>query len=955
MLKPQFGRRRLTSQVARKLIVRLLATAFSASVIFAGTQLKDYALILPDEPVATHLHSRAELQSAPARRQRQSISSAQRRIIAELARRHIAVTGSVQILMNAIFVRVPADRVQELRTLAGVKSVAPLPHVHRHLDQAVQLVGVPDAWNTLGGQANAGAGIKIGILDTGIDQTHAAFQDPTLTVPDGYPIGDAAFTNNKVIVARSYIDKLAPGDGTADYSRPDDVSPRDHSGHGTAVAMIAAGATNSGPLATITGVAPKAWLGSYKVFGTPGVNDYADPVIPQALDDAFADGMNVVVMPFGVQPAFQAQVCPASGCDEDKFNMEQAVQKATDLGMTVVISAGNDGKQGTVAPTLNTINSPGTVPAAITVGSSSNMHVLFANVNANGGNINALFGDAPRPAQALTAPLRNVAQAGQDSLACAALPAGSLTGAIALIQRGTCDFNTKINNAQSAGAVGAIIYQPSGSGAPIPMLGLVVTAIPAVMVGDADGAALLSALQATPAMPATIDPMIGAQPATADVVAPDSSRGPTIGDSFIKPELVAVGTGIYTATQSSDPSGDLYSATGYIGVSGNSFAAALAAGAAALVKQNNPGFRPGQIKSALVNTATQNVSDTSGLARVTAVGAGKLNASAALAPGATVEPATLSFGAITVLPSSLTLNITNTGSGAAAFNLAVAPRDSDSNARITITPASVTLNPGEARQVAVQLAGTRPAPGSYEGFVIITGGSSTLNVPYLYLVGDGIPANIFPVNRGSFTDVVNQTDLLILFKVIDQYGLPVRNTPVVFKTVAGGKVTAGDPTTDIFGIAGALVDLGSQPGDQIFTGTAGSLTVEFDGTARALPVITSVDGAVPGASATINGRFLSDATKSVGSGPPAIQLAGVSVSFEGANQPGLLTSVSPSQITVQVPAELAGQSSTRMKVRVGEVFGPLFTVTLSNPPAATAPGDTETGRQDAAMAGKATH
>src|SRR4029078_7121749 len=142
-----------------------------------------------------------------------------------------------------------------------------------------------------------------------IDQTHAAFQDPAMTVPDGYPKGDGAFTNNKVIVARSYVDKLAPGDRTADYSRPDDLSARDHSGHGTAVAMIAAGAANTGPLATITGIAPKAWLGSYKVFGTPGVNDYADPVIPQALQDAFADGMDVVVMAFGAQPAFQALMC----------------------------------------------------------------------------------------------------------------------------------------------------------------------------------------------------------------------------------------------------------------------------------------------------------------------------------------------------------------------------------------------------------------------------------------------------------------------------------------------------------------------------------------------------------------------------------------------------------------------------------------------------------------------
>jgi hypothetical protein len=918
-------------------VVCLLAAALAAATAFGRAPLQDYAIILQDEPVAAHIRSRAELHSGPARRHMQSLAAAQARLETELARQHIAVTGSVRVLLNAIFVRIQAGRVNELRTLPGVHAVELLPHVHRHLDQAVQLMGVPDAWNTLGGQANAGAGVKIGVIDTGIDQTHAAFQDPALAVPDGYPKGDASFTNNKVIVARSYVDKLTAGDGTADYSRPDDISPRDHSGHGTAVAMIAAGATNTGPLATITGIAPKAWLGSYKVFGTPGVNDFADPVIPQALEDAFADGMDVVVLPFGAQPAFQALMCPNNDCDRDKFAMEQAVQRATNLGMTVVISAGNDGLLGTSAPTLNTINSPGTVPAAITVGSSSNLHVVYATVTANGANINALFGDAPMPAQAVSGPLHNV------GMACAALPAGSLAGAIALIQRGTCDFNVKINNAQAAGAVGAIVYQSPGGGAPVAMLGLVDTGIPAVMVGESDGVALQSAARAT------IDPTLTAPPAMASAVTPDSSRGPAIGDSSIKPDLVAVGTGIYTATQTSDPNGDLYSATGYIGVSGNSFAAAMAAGAAALVKQNNPGFRAGQIKSALVNTATQDVLDSSGTASVIAVGAGKLNAAAAVSASATVEPATLSFGAVTTLPISLTLTLTNTSNSAATYSL------NDNNGRLAISPPSVTLNPGDTRQIPVQLTGARPAAGSYEGYVTISGGSNTLQVPYLYLVGDGVPANIFPVTNGSFSDVVGDTNVLILFKLIDRYGLPVRNYPVTFKAVAGGQITAGDPATDIYGLAGALVNLGTQPGDQIFTGSAGGLTVEFDGTAHAIPTITSVTNAVPGGTATLNGRNLSDATKSVVGGPPAIQLAGVSVSFEGTNAPGLLTSVSPTQITVQIPAALAGQATTRMKVRVGEIFGSLFTVNLSNTPAANESAGRGLKRQVAATAGKATH
>src|SRR5262249_10329018 len=144
------------------------------------------------------------------------------------------------------------------------------------------------------------SGVKIAILDSGIDQTHPAFQDASLAMPAGFPkctTGDCAFTNNKVIVARSYVSLLAAGSDPANPaadSRPDDYSARDRSGHGTAVAMCAAGETNTG-VVTITGVAPKAYLGNYKIYGSPGVNDSTtDQIIITALDDAINDGMDIV-------------------------------------------------------------------------------------------------------------------------------------------------------------------------------------------------------------------------------------------------------------------------------------------------------------------------------------------------------------------------------------------------------------------------------------------------------------------------------------------------------------------------------------------------------------------------------------------------------------------------------------------------------------------------------------
>ena len=908
-------------QVTQKRFVWLLAVVAAAAAPARG-RLENYAVILQDEPVAARIQSRTELHSSRARQHRQSIVMAQRRLGNEFARRHVAVLGSTQVLVNAIYVRMPADRVRELLSLPGVRTVTPLPRVHRHLDQAGPLMGVPDSWNAVGGPANAGAGVKIGIIDTGIDNTHPAFQDSSLTVPDGFPKGDAAFTNNKIIVARSYVAIPAKGDGTPEDSRPDDLSPRDRSGHGTAVAMIAAGAQNTGPLASITGVAPKAWLGNYKIFGTPGVNDNPDAVIGMALDDAFQDGMDIVVLASGVIPAYPplAQDCPGI-CDRANFAIEQAVQQAVSRGMTVVISAGNDGTLGTPAPTLNTIDTPGTVAGAITVGASSNAHALFSTVQTGDTKLNATFGDAPQPPQPLTAPLRDT-----GGPACSPLPAGSLSGAIALIQRGACDFNVKINNAQAAGAVGAVIYQSDGNPMPIPMFGLVATGIPAVMVGDADGATLKTLLQSTPDAPVTINPALQSQPAAQNIVAAYSSHGPNIGDSSIKPELVAVGTNLYTATQSLDPSGDLYSSSGYTAVSGASFAAPVVAGAAALVKQIHPDFQAGRIKSALVNTATQDVSDDSGQAHVTAMGAGKLNAAAAVAVGATVEPSTLSFGAIRTLPASLALTVTNTSSSTATFTLTA------DNPSIGLSQTSLSLDPGQSRQISAQLTGRVPSPGSYEGFVTIAGANTTLKVPYLYLVGDNVPAQIFPIAGNGFIHPVNDRDWLIAFRLLDRYGVPVTNFPVTFRNVKGGVITAGDPVTDKLGVAGALFDVSSQPGDQVFTGTAGSLTVEFNGYARSLPVISNVT--VDGSSMSIFGRNLSDATKSSPLPGGGIQVAGISVSFDspGVSAPGLVTYVSPDRVDVKIPPEFAGQASAKIKVSIGYGYSPfssqVFTVPL---------------------------
>ena len=960
----------------RHLLAAILWVAALAGTLVAQRGYERYALVLEEAPLAARVEGRllrgTGLQPVgpqakpPAPRSIESaapdaarrIEAAQNRLRQELARRGIRVTGSVKTLLNAVFVRASEEQAAELRGLPGVRRVAWLPPMKRHLDEAVKLVGVPQAWNVIGGAGNAGAGVKIGIIDTGIDQDHPAFQDPSLQPPSGFPKcqpADCAYTNSKVIVARSYVDMLVWGD-VPSASRPDDLSPRDRVGHGTGVAMIAAGLGNTGPSATITGVAPKAWLGNYKVFGSPGANDwtYGDVVI-EALNDAFDDGMDIVALSLGWSamygPFDAGATCGETGgnaCDA----LAQAVENVVKLGMAVVVSAGNDGDLGNLFPTLNSLNTPGTAPSAITVGASTNAHIWFSSVRVAGSDvpsnlrsIPARFGDGPKPAGSLTAPLRDVTRLEDNGRACSPLATGTLSGAIALIQRGDCAFATKVNNAQKAGAVGVIIYQVDGSDYVFAPAALAETGIPAVLIGNTDGRNLKAFLGSNPDRPVTLDPALSALRADFDTVADFSSRGPAIGDSNIKPDLVAVGTDLYTATQKYDPNGDMYSPDGYTAIQGTSFAVPMVAGAAALVKQRNSGFSAAQLKSAVVNTASQEVRDEGATARVTAVGAGKLNAEAAVRTNVTVDPATLSFGVVTQggLPMSKTLRINN-GSNS-TLNLAVAQRDADSNLRVVLS--ANTVGPGSTT-VSVRLEGTLPPPGAYEGAITVKGGAVDLRVPYLYLVGDGAAYNIFPIMGFDFVGNVSEIipGRLIGFKLIDRYGVSVRNIPVRFRAIlGGGYIESADPATDIYGIAAAKVYLGPQLGEQEFTAEAGGLTVHFPGRARLRPAIET-NGVVnaasfergkavaPGSYIAIFGRGLSETTRVFSTPYLPLSLAGVSVSFDvpsqGLSLPGRLHFVSDGQVNVQVPWELQGLNAAQMKVSIGDSSSSLYTVPLAD-------------------------
>ena len=323
-----------------------------------------------------------------------------------------------------------------------------------------------------------------------------------------------------------------------------------------------------------------------------------------------------------------------------------------------------------------------------------------------------------------------------------------------------------------------------------------------------------------------------------------TSHGPNPGDLAIKPELVAPGTSMYMAFETYDPRGDLYSPNGFGAASGTSFSAPLVAGAAALVKQRHPGYTAAQIKSALVNTASQDViSDVSGNpVTVLSVGAGKLDAGAAVNSNVTCSPATLSFGALTAgsLPKTTQLAVSNNGGATVNLTLNVAV-GKNSGVALTLDKSNLLLAAGASATVSVALSGALPLPGSYYGAITLQGNGISLRVPYLYMVGSGVVTNIIALTGLGFDGTVGERipQGLISLKLVDANGVPVPNVPVTFTALSGGSLQNADPMTDANGVAGASPILGAQPGTYAYMASGGGLRVTFSGNARPKPNIAA--------------------------------------------------------------------------------------------------------------------
>jgi uncharacterized protein (TIGR03437 family) len=947
-------------------------------------------VVLAEPPVVERFPGRIEQTRTASEPYRQHLRDAQQALRAQIETMGVPVTGAVQHLLNGIFVRATPDQAAALGSLPGVVAVVPMRRFH--LNDQLTLSNVQQAWSSspIGGQSNAGAGLKIAIIDTGIDQTHPSFQDSTLVPPAGFPKWDvpsnSAFTSNKVIVARSYVSTLTAGSSTtnpAATSRPDDLSARDYIGHGTAVSSVAAGVPSTVYGTSISGVAPKAFLGNYKVYGSPEVNDGASQAgLIEALDDAVTDGMDVVNLSSG-GPAFYGPLdtgatCGLSGgqsCDPIAAAYESAMKNGE---VIVVVAAGNAGADGYQASTnglatYSTVESPADTPSVIAAGGIQNDVTYVDSITVSGSNVPANLatlndtpsGDGPALSAPLTAPLIDVAQTGADPLLCNPPAAGSLTGSIALILRGTCDFSVKVANAQTGGAV-AVVFVDTSTGALTGWGGLAGTAISAFMISQSDGQNLLNFVDANPATQATLVPTPHQTPAAtlgfiANSVAYFASRGPALGTYGAKPDLAAAATDFLLAAEDVDPYGDLFAASRYSFAAGTSFASPMTAGAAALVKQAQPKLTPLQVKSALVNTATlTNLLNQAGTGTpaVADVGSGLLQAQNAVISPVQFVPSSVSFGLLSgSLGASQTLTVTNSTASPLTLAFSVSATTAAANTKVLVNNSStptLTLAAGGSSSIAVSLSGSVPTAGRYEGVINVTGAPIPLHIPYLFQVASNTVYDVIPVLGDGFDGPIDQEIPAELggflgVRVIDAHGASVQNAPVQWAAVSGGGQVLSGPqytetTTDEHGLALATVVLGSTVGTQVFSATAGGLPVLFTGNGRLTPAITPrgiVDAAsfttgravAPGSIISIFGSNLADAPGSASQFPLPLGIGGVAFSFDvpsaGISLPAHFHYVSPTQINVQVPWELANYSSASVKVIVNYTYSSLYTLSLA--------------------------
>jgi subtilisin family serine protease len=551
---------------------------------------------------------------------------------ARVVYRYSAIIGGVSML-------VPSSQVEAIAKLPGVQAVYEDKLVPVDTSNSPAFIGATALWQALGGAEDAGEGVIVGILDTGVWPEHPSFSDPdpsgeSYDPPPGGPYAcdfgntafnpnDAPFTcNNKLIGAYEFLDtfKVARGLTATEFD-----SARDANGHGTHTSSTAAG-NNSVPasilgsdLGLISGMAPRAQVIMYKVCAD--INDGNGTASCYTTDSAagveqaILDGVNVLNFSVG------------GGSTPYNDVVSLAFLDAYNAGVFVAASAGNSG------PGADTVDHREPWTTTVAASTQDKAYGSDLTLSADNGDTLTVHGasivsgiDTPTP----------IVYAGDfgDALCEDATPDGTFTGVVVLCDRGVIARVAKSGNVQARGAVGMVLRN----------LALQGTAtdnhfIPSIHVEFDAGADVFDFMTThTGVLASWTDG--AAEASQGDVMAAFSSRGgpgQTLGIS--KPDVTAPGVQILAGhtplpvTIAGGAPGQLFQV-----IQGTSMSSPHVAGAAALLKDLHPDWTPGQIKSALMTTARLiNVVKEDGVTPVDPfdVGSGRIDLRKAGNPGIT--------------------------------------------------------------------------------------------------------------------------------------------------------------------------------------------------------------------------------------------------------------------------------------------------------------------------------
>lgn len=619
-------------------------------------------------------------------------------------------------LWNGLSVRIKSADLASVTRLPGVANVFPVEVLRvpettdenlPELETAIHMTGA----DVVQGAGITGTGVRVGIIDTGVDIDH-----PDLG-GNGAP-GTTPFPTARIPFGWDFVgDAWQAGMGLT--PQPDPI-PDDTNGHGTHVAGIV------GASGTVTGVAPGVTFGVYRVFGTTGST--TSDIMIAAMEMALRDGMHVVNMSIGAERQWP------------QYPTAVAASNLVKKGVVVVCSIGNSGAQGIYSASAPALGE-NVIGAASFVSETVRLRTLLVSPDNQEVGFFSAVGAVSPPSTGS----RAFAVANQNGTA---PTPNALTGKAALIERGGAStYRTKAINALNAGALAVVIY----NSAPGPIGGINVEgtpslSIPVISISREDG--LLIASRVPAGVTLTWTSLTKRYPgvySTAGLIASTSSYGLSP-DLVIKPDIGAPGGLIY----STYPIEKMRYAT----LSGTSMASPHVAGAAALYLQAHPQTHPRDMNQLLQNTAQPRRwwgnAELGHLDNVHRQGAGLLGIDRALATRGEVEPGKISLGESEAGPSTHQLKIRNFGSLPVTYTPSFvnalstgpdsfAPAFLESNATAAFSLAPITVPAGGLKPFEVTITPpTTPEGGIYGGYLVFTpqDGGEVLRVPFAGYVGD---------------------------------------------------------------------------------------------------------------------------------------------------------------------------------------------------------------------------